>query len=301
MVEARLPRPVIALRRPDQALRAVARAKRGVGVEVDRESVLFVTLDSCRYDSFRDAATPAMDVVAPLHAAVAPCHFTYGSHAAMFMGFTPAVTTDPVPLLNPKYAKLFKLRGPAFGGKGGEGYVLDGRDVIDGFARRGFATYGTGAVRWFDPATPVSDALVRSFGAFFYAGSYWRGAEQVAWLTERIAGHDGGKVFAFLNLGETHTPYWHEGADWSREDNPCIPFQTVDRRAECRDRQIACLEYLDDVLAPLLARFAGATVLICGDHGDCWGEDGLWEHGIPHRFTLEVPLLMRVRGVEVRA
>lgn len=267
----------------------------------DRESVLFVTLDSCRYDSFRDAATPAMDAVAPLHRATAPCHFTYGAHAAMFMGFTPSASTGRVPLLNPKYAKLFKLRGPAFGGKGGEGYVLEGADVIDGFARAGFATYGTGAVRWFDPATPVSRTLIGSFGEFWYAGDYWSAAAQLAWLAERVDRHPARKVFAFLNLGETHTPYWHAGADWSRDDNPCAPFQTEDRRADCVVRQRACLEYLDAVLAPLLARFAGCTVLICGDHGDCWGEDGLWEHGIPHRYTLEVPLLMRLRGVPVGA
>ena len=42
--------------------------------------------------------------------------------------------------------------------------------------------------------------------------------------------------------------------------------------------------------------FVSATVVLTADHGDCWGEDGLWEHGISHRRTLEVPLLMRVRG-----
>ena len=49
-------------------------------------------------------------------------------------------------------------------------------------------------------------------------------------------------------------------------------------------------------LAPLLESFGGATIVLTADHGDCWGEDGLWEHGISHRRTLEVPLLMRVRG-----
>ena len=41
--------------------------------------------------------------------------------------------------------------------------------------------------------------------------------------------------------------------------------------------------------------FSDATIVLTADHGDCWGEDGLWEHGISHRRTLEVPLLMRVR------
>ena len=58
---------------------------------------------------------------------------------------------------------------------------------------------------------------------------------------------------------------------------------------------------MDEQLASLLERFARGTVFICADHGDCWGEDGLWEHGISHPATLTVPLLMRVRGVPVQA
>jgi hypothetical protein len=264
--------------------------------EPDGESVLFVTLDSCRYDTFAAARTPTLDRVGPLHAAQSPSHFTFGSHAAMFMGFTPYATRAPVPLLNPKFAKLFKLKGAGFGGKGGEGFVLHGNDVIDGFRNAGYACFGSGAAGWFNTATPVSQWLTGSFDEFFYPGNTWSGARQVEWLMERVVNAGGGKVFAFLNLGETHVPYWHEGADWSRADNPCRPFQTEDRREDCRVRQTACLEHVDALLAPLIGAFADATILACADHGDCWGEDGLWEHGVPHPMTLTVPLAMRLRG-----
>jgi glucan phosphoethanolaminetransferase (alkaline phosphatase superfamily) len=50
------------------------------------------------------------------------------------------------------------------------------------------------------------------------------------------------------------------------------------------------------MLAELLSAFSAATIVICTDHGDCWGEDGLWEHGISHEMTLTVPLIMRVSG-----
>ncbi len=271
-------------------------------MSVDRAlntSVLFITLDSCRFDTFEREAVPALRAVGPLHRAIAPSHFTFGSHAAMFMGFTPGATLEPVPLLNPKFAKLFKLIGPAFGGHGGEGYVLSGANIIDGFGNAGFATYGTGAVRWFDPAIASSHLLTSNFGEFLYAGDYWSSKRQVAWMMERVRRHADEPVFAFLNVGETHTPYWHEGAAWSRDDNPCLPFQQVDRSQDCADRQASCLAYLDDVLAPLLRMFAGSTILVCGDHGDCWGEDGVWEHGIPHPAALTVPMLMRIRGQAV--
>jgi hypothetical protein len=266
---------------------------------VEPESVLFVTLDSCRYDSFAAAGLPAMRQVGPLFKAQAPSHFTFGSHAAMFAGFTPGVAALQLPLVNPKFGKIFKLVGAAFPGKGGEGFPLEGRNIIDGFKRLGYLTLGTGAVAWFDPSTPASQLLVSEFDEFFYPGNSWSLARQLAWIEQRMALHPRSPTLVFLNVGEPHVPYYHEGAPWPREDNPCVPFQKIDRSADCRLRQRACLEFVDRALAPLLARFRDATIVLCGDHGDCWGEDGLWEHGISHEMTLTVPLLLRLRGVGI--
>ena len=58
-------------------------------------SVLLLSLDSCRYDTFaaahRARAIPHLAAIGPLHRALAPSYFTYGSHAAFWMGFTPGV------------------------------------------------------------------------------------------------------------------------------------------------------------------------------------------------------------------
>jgi len=266
---------------------------------IDSGSVLFITLDSCRYDTFAGANVPALRSVGPLHKAQAPSHFTFGSHAAMFAGFTPGVATVAAPLVNPKFGKMFKLVGAAFPGKGGEGFTLEGRNIIEGFKRLGYLALGTGAVGWFDPGTPTSQLLIGDFDEFFYPGDSWSLGRQLAWIDHRLESSSGRPVFLFLNIGETHVPYYHEGAPWMREDNPCVPFQTVDRSADCRLRQRACLEFVDRALAPLLEQFSGATIVLGGDHGDCWGEDGLWEHGISHPMTLTVPLLLRLRGAGV--
>lgn len=106
-----------------------------------------------------------------------------------------------------------------------------------------------------------------------------------------------GPSFVFVNVGETHVPYWHPGATWSPRDNPCVPFGERNDAETCRVRQSACLAWVDAALEPLLASFSQATTMVCADHGDCWGEDGLWEHGIWHEKTMEVPLWVRVRGV----
>jgi hypothetical protein len=263
---------------------------------IDPGSVLFITLDSCRYDTFAGADVPALRKVGPLHKAQAPSHFTFGSHAAMFAGFTPGVASAAAPLINPKFGKLFKLAGAAFPGKGGEGFLLEGKNIIEGFKRLGYRALGTGAVSWFDPGTPAARFLIDEFEEFFFPGDSWSLAPQLAWIDQQLAAASGSPVFLFLNIGETHVPYYHAGAPWEREDNPCVPFQAVDRAEDCRIRQRACLEFVDRSLAPLLERFTEATVVVCGDHGDCWGEDGLWEHGISHPMTLTVPLLIRLRG-----
>lgn len=255
--------------------------------------MLFITLDSCRYDSFVAAHAIHMKAVGPLHRAMAPGYFTYGSHAAMFVGFTPGIASAREPALNPKFAKIFKLTGAGFPGKGGEHITLTGRNIIDGFNRRGYLTLGSGAVGWFNPDTDTGQLLTRDFARFYYPGRRGCLRHQVDWMGQHVA-QARQPVFAFLNVGETHVPYYHEGADWSPEERPCVPFADSNDAAKCRLRQRLCVEFADRLLAPLLSTFRQATVLICGDHGDCWGEDGLWAHGFHHEKVLEVPLVFRL-------
>lgn len=262
-------------------------------------SVLFITLDSCRYDTFESAQAVSLRSVGQLHCAEAPSFFTYGSHAAMFVGFTPGIASVSSRFINPRFGRLFRLQRAGWPGLVEPGFEVEGCNIVDGFRNQGYLTFGTGAVGWFDPAAPAAATLTKGFDSFFFAGN--RGAAaQVDWLSQalnvelgKVASPD---VFAFLNVGETHVPYHFHGAPWSDQDNPCVSFQGVDRRADCQERQRLCLEYLDSVLAPLIERFRHATILVCADHGDCWGEDGLWGHGFAHAMTLTVPLLIRYKG-----
>ncbi|WP_413441525.1 sulfatase-like hydrolase/transferase [Synechococcus sp. MIT S1220] len=269
-----------------------------IGEMQSPDDVLLITLDSCRYDSFRRADTPAFDRLAPLHKAQAPSYFTYASHAAIWVGFTPGVAESDQPWLNPKRGKLFRLAQGGFSG-GCDGFTLQGSSIVEGFRQRGYLTVGSGAVAWFNPATPTGRLLGEPFEHFWYSGNVWSLQRQLAWIEATLAQHRkaGQPLFLFLNVGETHVPYWHEGADWPRQPSPCVPFggEACSRRAS-RRRQRRCLEWVDGQLAPWLDRFAQATVLVCADHGDCWGEEGLWEHGISHPATLTVPLLIRHRG-----
>lgn len=257
--------------------------------------VLFVTLDSCRYDAFAQARAPNLRALGPLVRAWSPSHFTFGAHAAFFMGFTPGDAARREPYVNPKFAKIFRMGAAGHPGHAAPYLELDGHSIVDGFNRRGHATLGTGAVGWFDPSTPTGRVLTADFSRFHYPARTSALREQLAWLLAATAEARaaGRPVFAFLNVGETHVPYWHEGAAWA-PTYTCVPFGVGNDAAESRRRQVACVEWIDAELAPLLRAYADAAVVVCADHGDCWGEDGLWEHGVHHEKTLEVPLILRL-------
>lgn len=262
-------------------------------------SVLLITLDSCRYDTFESAAVPHLKEVGTLHRAAAPGNFTYPSHSAIFVGFTPGVATKQEPFVNPKAGRIFRLAARGSPAKGTEHFILHGRNIIEGFRNAGYLTLGTGGVRWLDPSTSTGANLTGSFEHFRFFG-YHSLRSQVEWVKQGLekAGRKRDS-FVFVNVGETHVPYWHAGAPWSRDENPCKSSGEGNDAVKCRQRQRACLEFADRELAPLLAAFVKSNIVVCADHGDAWGEEGLWEHSFHHPKVMEVPLLYRL-GTAVR-
>lgn len=255
------------------------------------QSILFITLDSCRYDTFERAALPAMKQVGALHKVMAPGNFTFASHMAMFAGFTPGAPTVNVPFVNPKYGKIFRMGG--FGGIAEPFVRLNGHNIIDGFNRAGYLTIGVGSAGWFDPKKETSKLLNQDFQHFYHPGNTFSLNKQLDWVFSQLASKSQ-PVFLFMNLGETHVPYYYENAPWEKK-NLCVPFAADNDAAECARRQKACLEWVDGRLQSLLSDFQNANIVLTADHGDAWGEDGLWEHGIHHPKVLEVPLLLRLQ------
>jgi len=265
-------------------------------VKQQPQSVLFITLDSCRYDTFVSANARNLKSVGKLYQAIAPSYFTYGSHQAMFVGFTPGIAEVEREFINPKYGKIFRMKGSAAFNYSGSAFSLEGANIIQGFKRQGFLTIGSGAVAWFNPQTETGKVLSQDFEHFFYAENTYSLNKQLTWIYPFLNNTEQ-PLFLFLNIGETHVPYYYEGAKWDRDYNPCIPFSQENNAEECRLRQLGCIEFIDYTLAPLLNAFQNSNIFICADHGDCWGEDGLWEHGFHHPKVLEVPLIFRLNKI----
>jgi len=256
-------------------------------------NILFITLDSCRFDTFFAAHAPNMKSIGPLYQAKSPSHFTYGAHAAFFMGFTPGVASLAAPYVNPKYGKIFRMKGGGFAGYHHPYLDLEGANIIDGLRKLGYTTLGSGAVGWFNPYSDTGKNLTQSFNDFYFPGDSSSLLKQLQWIEKRLI-QCPPPHFVFLNIGETHVPYHYEGAPWDASYNPCVPFGVNNDAGECRRRQIACVEFIDAHIDSILQRFSDGLIIVCSDHGDAWGEDGLWEHGISHNVVLEVPLLFRI-------
>ena len=257
------------------------------------DSLLLITLDSCRFDTLSSCSVPVISGVGPIHKVMAPSYFTYASHAAMFVGFTPGDGLSQEAIVNPKCGKLVRLHGGGSPSRANDRFVLRGRSMMEGFNNAGYITAGTGAVKWFDDSSDVGRLLVQDFQHYMYAGNAWSLRKQLQWLSETVGGARR-PVFAFINIGETHVPYYYEGAPWSNADVTCRAFASSNNAVESARRQAACLTWVDQAIAPVVGAFSKANIMICGDHGDAWGEGGVWEHGFHHPKVMEVPMIFRV-------
>jgi arylsulfatase A-like enzyme len=114
--------------------------------------------------------------------------------------------------------------------------------------------------------------------------------------------------FAFINYGETHSPFRHgdmeapcgkveERFSHARLFNQAgLQSEEWTFDSENFEKHLRCAEFLDQRMGELLEfirhRGRPTTVIVCGDHGECFGESGLYGHGFYHEKVMEVPLLI---------
>ena len=171
-------------------------------------------------------------------------------------------------------------------------YTLEGKNIIEGFRKQGYFTIGTGAVNWFNPDLPAGKILTEPFEKFrFFSGpdykSHTSSEDQIEWLLDSVL-----KVtkpyFLFVNFGETHHRFVYKDCPWYDEQNP------YGNRSECKSRQRHCIEYLSKQVEKLLSPLKNYDLVLCSDHGEAMGENGLWGHGFYHKKVIEVPLLIKI-------
>lgn len=262
--------------------------------EAGSENFVLVTYDSCRYDSYIEAATPVLDAHGEVRKAYSQATYTFASHASMFQGMLPHVFAEEA-YYNRFVRQMWRIqhRKPV---DARLALPQGSKSIIDGFNKLGYFTCGTAAMAWFRS----NHHLLEDWQEFEWTGIDAR--RQIAWTRDCIARHSDRPFFAFLNLGETHSPYTFDGQGGSEGDAVAREHRSrsgVGKENAAFDEamwrmQVACVEFLDARMGELLQFFKetnrDATIVMCGDHGDCFGEEGLYGHGFYHPRVMEVPM-----------
>jgi len=254
-------------------------------------NILLLVYDSCRWDVMESAHTPVLDSYCRPRRAYSPANFTYAAHQAFFVGILPHVPED-VPYYNRFRKQLMGLIGVGEAQVSKEALmkVQSSWNLVQGLRDAGYRTVGAGAANWFRQSS-----LTVGFEKFLFTGT--DADRQITFLLENLKGSE--RFFGFINFGETHAPYTFAGKPEPCRDPVLARFMSwppVQKgpvgRETCAFRcQVAAVEFLDSRLPMLFDALPGDTVVVLtADHGDCFGEDGYWGHGVHHPLVYEVPL-----------
>ena len=305
--------PMVRGMKESSAIAALPNAAQGA------PNVLFVVLDTVRADRTslhghnRDT-TPELERLArhgvTFDMAVSTAPWTLPSHASMFTGRyhceMNADWTDPLNDEHPTLGEQLRDRGYATAGfVGNLMYCLAEHGIARGFTHYedfqrnlGTLTLSTSLGRFL--ASQVLADEIRTLAendARVIADRFLR------WLPD--AGDR--PWFAFLNFIDAHAlymppekyatmygpkspaiPYWYDLTSWGPEAVPGF-----------LDAYDGCIRYIDDQLARVFAHLEetdelqNTIVVVTGDHGELFGENGLYDHGNSlYHPLLHSPLLI---------
>ena len=251
---------------------------------VGRHDVLFVTLDTLRYDVaaeyLRTGRTPFLASILPQpgwEQRHTPGSFTYSAHQAFFAGFL------PTPVQPGPHPRLFAA---AFSGSETTvetTFVYDAPTWIEGLRQANYHTICIGGVGFFNRQTALGRVLPDLFDESHWAPELGvtdtRSTErQVALACERISDTSRDqRLLLFLNVSAIHQPN-------------CIFLEGHER--DSPESHGAALEYVDHCLPPLFATLAArgqVFCILCSDHGTAYGEQGYSGHRLGHPVVWTVP------------
>ena len=248
---------------------------------------MLITLDSLRWDVFNAAPMNSFLKQFPHEKAYTHGTYTLPSHTAFFTGKLPCTYNGQFDTCARSGRRMtgkpqWRLMNPESDGPAV--MKLGGKNIVDGFNKKGYHTIGTGAVSWFNPNKPAHIPVLRDFHANMWFGEYTQAAKQVSFVADQIASatKKGQPYFAFINFGETHHSFRVRP-----QDKP-VPYGN---KKNCLHAQLRCLIFLDNMLSGFISHLKNVDIVICSDHGDCFGEDNLWGHSFYHPKVIEVPII----------
>lgn len=251
---------------------------------IGRCDILFVTLDTLRYDvaveALRAGRTPALAGMIPggqWEKRHTPGSFTFAAHQAFFAGFLPT-PADPK-----TYPRLFAASFAGSETIGEETFVYEESNWVSALSARGYHTICVGGVGFFNKRNAIGRVLPDLFSESHWSPElgvteYHSTRNQVHVALQALDRQaPDRRVLLFMNISALHQP-----------NRIYLPGATEDTR----ESQAAALAYADSQLGPLFAamrRRAPLLSIVCSDHGDAFGENGYVGHRSAHEVVWNVP------------
>lgn len=266
-------------------------------------NLVYIVIDSARYDAYTSACTPNMDRVGKVERRFSYASWTSPSHLVYLMGMTPHSSPAGV-FASEVYKEDFKKWTTRLGIAD-----LSFKNFVPTLAlpyilkQYGYLCHALVSM----PVLNEYTVLATHFDTYKLMPNH----NDFDGIIEKVEMSSDHPSFYFLNLGEAHYPYMLKG----EKDVPIIhgvhgvfkhlddlvahpetktstAFFTAEQLKKFKAKQIACIEHIDRLMEKLLHKCPNTYFIITSDHGELFGEEGYFGHGpIFHAKVFEVPFL----------
>jgi arylsulfatase A-like enzyme len=268
---------------------------------MDFNHIVFIVMDSCRYDAFLAAATPNVDRLGDAQRRYSYASWTAPSHYAFTMGMMPH-SSPPNVFASEVYKEEFLQWKDRTGA-----VSVSFKDFLPELslprvlAKLGYRTVAKVSMPVLNKYTLIS----QHFDEYKLMDNH----NNFAGMVEEIEFPDDEPHYYFLNLGETHYPYMLSGDDLPHVSGVHGVLKSIsadasvatsgeasfkpEQLAMLQRQQVKCVEYLDGLIGKLMEKAPANTwFIVTADHGELFGEGGYFGHGpIMHEKCFEVPFV----------
>lgn len=262
--------------------------------------IVFLVLDSCRFDSFMAAKKPNFDRLGTAQKRYSYASWTAPSHHTFAMGMLPHASPKDIfasEVYKDEYVQWRERTGSAdIAFK----EFLPDLSLPKVLKKLGYRTVAKVSM----PVLNKNTLISRDFDDYKLMANH----NNFKGMIDEMEFPDGEPHYYFLNLGETHYPYMLSGENLPHISGVHGALKGMDDTAAAtsaakgfepgqmemlRQQQIKCVEYVDKLFGQL-ADDAPENVhyIVTADHGELFGEEGYFGHGpIMHEKVFEVPFV----------
>ena len=291
-------------RRGEEEPEALPRAAAPPTPPPGARNLVFVVLDSLRYDSWTAAQPEVLAGLGQVERRWSYATWTAPSHYNLLMGLLPH-TSPPEVYASEYYKQDFLKYAERLNVPGMEFRAVLPSIFLPTYlhGQLGYLTHARVSM----PVLNEHTVINRDFDSYKLMPKH----NDMAAMLDEMSFDDTRPSFWLLNVGETHYPYAlpdEDPREWPHISGVHGVFKKLDEQKDqpgmtdffdatalrrLQDRQVEAVRYLDTVFARLFDMLPSDTwVVVTSDHGELFGEDRYFGHGpVQHEKVMEVPFV----------